>query len=111
MKKILLSITLISLFALPVVSLAAIETIPPGPTSIDQFIAMIDTVSNWAFAVLLAVAVVYIILSAYKFLTSGGDPGRVGEARMALLYALVGVGVAFIAKGLVYLVRVVLGIA
>jgi len=110
MKKILLAATLTSLLVLPIVSLAQIEPIPPGPQTPQAIIDIIDRVANWFFAILLAAAVIFIVLAAYQFLTSGGDPARVGTARQSLIYALIGVAVAFLARGLVTLVRLALGL-
>jgi len=106
MKKTLLAVTLISLIVLPAVSLA-LENIPIGPTSEQAIIDMLNKIADWIFTIFLAVAVIFIILAAIKFLTSGGDPGKVQSARDSLLYALIGVAVALLAKGLVALVRVI----
>jgi len=114
MKKILLVTILASLLALPALALPAIslaiEEIPPGPTTPEQLIGIIETIANWMFAILLAVALIFILMAAFQFLTSGGDPMRVEKARMNLLYAVIGIAVAFLARGFVALVRLVLGV-
>jgi len=109
MKRILLAVTLLSLFALPMVSFGQENVLPTGPTSGTEIVTMVNTISNWVFTIFLAVAVIFIIMAAIKFLTSGGDPGKVSSARDSLLYALIGVAVAVLAKGLVALVRVIVG--
>ncbi len=109
MKKILLVPALLGLLVLPMVTLAQ-EEIPETITTPQDIIDIIDTVANWFFAILLAVAVVFILIAAYQFLTSGGDPARVGAARQSLLYAIIGIAIAFLARGIVMLVRFVLGI-
>jgi len=109
MKKILLAPVLISLLALPVVALAQ-EEIPETITTPQDIIDIIETVANWFFAILIAVALIFILIAAYQFLTSGGDPARVGAARQSLLYAIIGIAIAFLARGIVMLVRFVLGI-
>jgi len=109
MKRILLVTTLINLLVLPVISLA-IETIPPGPSTPEELIGIIDRIANWVFAILLAAAVIFIVIAGYQFLTSGGDPARVASARNSLLYALIGIAVGFLAKAFVTLVRLALGL-
>jgi len=104
MKKFLLSLSLISLLVIPTIVLAQVE---PAP-EIDVMAAL-DRIANWLFAILLVVAVIYIILAAFNFVTAGGDPAKVATARQNVMYALVGVAVAFLAKGLVALVRMVVG--
>lgn len=115
MKKIFPIVILISILVLPAIALAApteapTEIIPIGPTSGDDIILIIENVANWMFAILLAVALVFVLLAAYQFLTSGGDPTRVTSARQSLMFALVGVGIALLARSLIYAVRIVLGI-
>jgi heme/copper-type cytochrome/quinol oxidase subunit 2 len=109
MKKILLVTVLISLFALPMVSFGQEDILPEGPQTGAEIVTIINTISNWIFTIFLAVAVIFIIMAAIKFLTSGGDPGKVQSARDSLLYALIGVAVAVLAKGLVALTRVIIG--
>lgn len=115
MKKILLASVLFSFLVFPVVGLAGLvapaEGIPETITGAADIINIIDNLANWLFAILLAIAMVFIILAAFQFLTSGGDPARVTSARQSLMYALVGIAIAFLARGLVFLVRFVLGIA
>lgn len=111
MKEKIIALTSISLLLVPVVALAQPpETLPAVVTTPGDIIRIIETVANWLFVILLAVALIFILIAAYQFLTSGGDPTRVAAARQNLLYALVGIAVAFLARGLVALVRFVLGI-
>lgn len=100
MKKILLSLAAIGLLAVPAVGLAQnVGTMPNV-----NVIAAVNSVINWLFAILLIVAVIFILLAGFSFVTASGDPAKVGVARNYVLYALIGVAVAFLAKGLVYLV-------
>ena len=109
MKKILLAATLISLLALPVVALAQ-NGIPEGLIEEPQdIIDLITKIADWIFLILLAVALIFILIAALQFLTSGGDPMKVEKARNNLLYAVIGIAVAFLAKGFVEVVRVILG--
>jgi len=67
------------------------------------------TFTDWAFFILLAIAVFYIILAGIKFVTSGDNPEEVAKARSMILYAAVGIGVALLARAVPSLVRFVLG--
>ena len=53
---------------------------------------------NFLFIAFIFAAVVFVLLSAFKYLTAQGDAGKVKEAGMELLYAVVAVVVALIAK-------------
>ena len=69
----------------------------------------LNKIGSWLFAILLVVAVIYIILGAFNFVTAGGDAGKIETARNNVLYALIGVAVAFLAKALIALVRTIVG--
>lgn len=45
-----------------------------------------------------AIAVILIIYAGYKFVTSSGDPGKVASAKTAIVYALIGIGIAAAAQ-------------
>jgi uncharacterized membrane protein YuzA (DUF378 family) len=45
-----------------------------------------------------------IVISAFRFITSGGDSNRVSSARSTLIYALIGVAVAALAQLLIHFV-------
>lgn len=114
MEKILLTLTVVSLLVLPVVSLAQVvsptETIPTIITQPGDIIVIIDAIANWIFVILLAVAVIFVLIAAFQFLTSGGAPERISAARTNLLYAVVGVAVAVLARGFITLVKTIAGV-
>lgn len=49
-------------------------------------------------------AIIVIILSGFKYITSGGDSGKVTSAKNTLIYALVGLIIAALAQFLVHFV-------
>jgi hypothetical protein len=49
-------------------------------------------------------AIIVIILSGFKYITSGGDSAKVGNAKNTLIYALVGLVIAALAQVLVHFV-------
>lgn len=51
-----------------------------------------------------AAAVIMIILAGFKYITSGGDSGKVGNAKSTLIYALVGIAIAILAQLLLKIV-------
>lgn len=48
-----------------------------------------------------AVSIIMILVSGFKYITSGGDSGKVGSAKNTLIYALIGIAVAVLAQALV----------
>lgn len=65
---------------------------------------LLDNVVDGLFVVLIVMAALAIVFAGYIFLTAAGDPEKVKKARDFVLYALVGVVVAFSARALVGLV-------
>lgn len=92
-----------SLSIMPVVALAAATTTAPNL----DVMATLTKITDWLFAILLVVAAIAIIIAAFQFITASGDPEKVGSARQFVLYAMIGVLVALLAKGLVALVSTI----
>lgn len=49
-------------------------------------------------------AVIMVIISGFKYITSGGDAGKVGSAKTTLVYAIVGLVIVALAQVLVQFV-------
>lgn len=69
---------------------------------------IIETVADWLFMILLMVAGFIILFAAFQFMTAGGAPEKVNAARDKLIWAAVGIAVAFLSKGLVRVVEMFL---
>ncbi|MFI5271285.1 MAG: hypothetical protein ACHQT9_04545 [Candidatus Saccharimonadales bacterium] len=65
---------------------------------------VISDVVNILSIVIGAAAVLMIVISGFKFVTSSGDSAKVASARSTLIYALVGVAVTALAQLLVHFV-------
>lgn len=66
-------------------------------------------VTNWLFYFLILLAVIFIILAAFKYLTAAGDPEKVKSASHMLLYAVIAIIVGIVAKAVPGLVGSFLG--
>jgi Type IV secretion system pilin len=51
-------------------------------------------------------AIIMILVSAFKYITSNGDSAKISSAKTTLIYALVGLAIAGLAETLVHLVLV-----
>lgn len=109
-KKYLSSLTLVSLLAVSFLALPA-KGLAQDMEALEEIEVMgaLDSIVNWVFTILLVVAALFIVLAAFTFVTAGGDPEKVNTARNQVLYAIIGVAVAFLARGLVALVRTIVG--
>ncbi len=112
MKKILSTAVLASMLVLPAVGLAqeiSPETAPTVITTAVGFISFIERIGNWIFAFLLVIAGLFLIYAGFLWVTAGGNPENVTKARQMLINALIGVAIALLAKGLVFVVRGIIG--
>lgn len=66
-------------------------------------------ITDWVFAALILVSVVVIILAGFKMVTASGSAEKVGEARQSIIYAAVGIAVAFLARAVPLAVKFILG--
>lgn len=102
-------------FALPAMTFAAEFDIPsnqgvsPGIRRFEDIVAIIERLTNWIFIILLVLAVLMIILAAFAYLTAGGDEEKVSKAHQRIIYAVVALAVAFLAKGVSFIVAQLLG--
>ena len=105
MKKVLSGVATISLLALPAVVLAQAAAAP----NVNIFSAL-STLTDYLFTILLIIAVIFLIIAAFTFISASGDPEKIGKARNFVLYALIGIAVAVAAKGLIALVQTIMGV-
>jgi len=70
----------------------------------DDVYRVVDKLTNILFALLLLLAVGFIMASAYYFLTAGGNPDNSKKGRTMITYTLIAVAVGAFSKALVYLV-------
>jgi len=100
MKKNILSLTLLSLILLPAVVFA-----DDGPPATVDIIATLDNIVDWVFSILVIFAAIMLVWSGFQFVTAGGDSTKVSAAREKVMYALIGIVIAFASRGLVALVQ------
>jgi len=81
---------------------------PPAYTDQDV-IRLLPTIIKWVFGFLIGIVVLMIIIAGYLFVTGGGNPEQIGKARNFLMYALIGLAIAVLSRGLVALVQMIIG--
>lgn len=106
MKKILIRLSAIATGAfLPIVASAAtIQKLGPGVKSFEGFLGIFDTLITWLFTILLVLAVIFIILAAFQYLTAGGEEEKIKQAHKKIIFAIVAIAVAFLAQGVSFVV-------
>ena len=111
-------LVIFSLFLSPAVTLAARDNIPlpdnisltPTPQTPPDLEPMkvFAKVITWIFGILLVIVIIMVLVAGYMFVTGGGNPEQVGKARTILMYALIGLAIAVLARGLMYFVLKIL---
>ena len=72
---------------------------------------VVKNISNTALTLISVVAVVMLIYGGFRYVVSGGDSKKVTDAKNTILYAIIGLIVAFLALAIVNFVIGTLGVA
>jgi len=107
MKKIIF-ITLVSFpWLSPFFAMAITAGTIPGPsdlgvptspiTSSQQLLDVLPTIVKWVYTIFFVVAVLFILLAAFNYLTAAGNPEKVKGAHQQLIYAAVAIAIGLIA--------------
>lgn len=99
MKKIFFAIILISLIILPFAASAAI--VPCGnpgqnPCTLADFFVLLGNIYNFIVKTIAApLATIAIVIGGVMMLISAGNPGRFQQGKQILIYAIIGLVLAF----------------
>ena len=86
-------------------------TLPnPTVTTTDAFWNLLCTGVLWLFGIVIISAFVMLLVAAVNFMTAGGDEAKVETARRMLLYGVIGVAVALLARAILLVVANLFGI-
>lgn len=76
----------------------------------DQFGSIISTAVNVIIVVAIIIAVFFLVWGGVKWITSGGDKGKVETARNTIIAGIIGLVFVFLAYFLISLVANIFGI-
>ena len=76
----------------------------PTGTSITDIGALASKIVNIFSVIVGAVSVIMIIYGGFRYIISGGDSGRVGNAKNTLIYAVIGLIIVVLAQLIVHFV-------
>ncbi len=111
MKKILPILILGTLLVLPLsipLLVNAAVTIPAGVAPTVDIIPVLERIANYVFAILMIVAAIMIIVGGFYFVTAAGNDEIIKKAKTILTYAIAGIIVALLARGIVAFIRTVI---
>ncbi len=97
----LLTSMLIILSAGVILPVLAAETLTPAPTTpITGEGGVLAKVANAIFTILLLASVIAFVIGAFLMVAASGDPQKFEVGKKTILYAIIGLVIAFGAKGL-----------
>jgi hypothetical protein len=70
----------------------------------------INTLVDYIFIFIVTVVMIFVMLGAFSILTAAGDPEKITSGRNYIIYAAVGMAVAFLARAVPALVKAILGV-
>lgn len=87
-------------------------TAPTTVTNIAQILntASVCAVIGWIFWLLLMMSIIFTLVAAFRYLTAAGDPEKVKRAGATLLYVVIAVVVALLAKGFPFIISNFFGV-
>lgn len=80
-----------------------------GIREVSDVFNLLSKATSWIFVVLLFMAFIFIIMGAFTYISSKGDPKAVTLAKNYIIYALIGIVVGVLAKGLILAVCSIMG--
>ena len=89
MKKIIIGGLIATVLVMPLTCLAVSNIVD----IVNKFIY----VANLFLQVALAIAVIFIIIAGFKWMTAGGEEDKISEARKYLLYGAIGIAIIVLA--------------
>lgn len=109
-KKIALILSLTGLILVPSAVIFAqngdLQTVPVS--NVSDFVTILNRIIGWIQTFFFIITILFIILAAFQYLTSAGDPEKVKKAKDMILYAAVAIAVALLATALKPLVESIL---
>jgi len=106
-NKRIVSTIIVSLFC--PVSLILAVSIPNPLSGVNSFGDLLMKIAAGAGALIASLSVVMIIVAGILYLTSAGSPERIGTAKKALIYAVVGIVIGASASAIVAVIKNVIG--
>lgn len=92
----------IALFVVPVLVGAQVTQPnidePTSPITGDEITLqditdVIGNIANFLIAIGVIIAIIFIVIGGIKYMASGGDPGKAGEARSMVINGLIGAAI------------------
>lgn len=108
LPKLLIFLLLISFFT-PLLAEGAVIKIE-NPLEAKSFDELIENIVKFLFQLSLFAGALMIVVAAYYFLASGGDPEKIKTAKNIIIWTLVGIIILFLSVAFVTVLKEILGV-
>lgn len=102
MKKIVVSLILLSILFVPVMAFAQ------PTTTIGSLDQLVNAIKRPLWVVFGLIALIAFVIAGILFLTAAGDPEKIKNARNAFLWGVVGIVVGIVAYSIVTIIETAL---
>jgi len=89
---------------------------PPGaicisnPLKAETFEELVDAIVNFIFWIAIAIVPLMVLIGAFYFLTAAGDPKKIATGQRIILYTVIGFAIILFARGIIAVIKHVLGV-
>ena len=104
-KKIVF-LTIIVSFLTPILGKAIVL---PNPLEWDTIEDVINGIIDFISWVVVVLTPLMIIIAAFLFITSAGDPEKVKRAKSIIFWTIIGFAVVLLAKGIISMIKQIIG--
>ncbi len=93
-----------SVYSLPLLALTIIPGTRPDvgitPSSVQNVSDLVDIIIRivqWTYLIFFTLAVLFIILAAFTYLTAAAEPEKIKKAKSQIIYAVIAIAIALLA--------------
>ncbi len=105
MKNLLIFVLFFGIMVVSAYDALALEIPNPLGSGGRDIPTLVNTIADWLLGIGSTIAVIIVIWAAFLFMTSGGNQQKVTTARQTLWYAIIGLTVLLLAKGVTSLIQ------
>jgi ABC-type sulfate transport system permease subunit len=105
--KISAVLALLGLVLMPALSFAQVgeQPAPIIATDVGATYSFLNRIINIMFSVLMILAVIFIMVAAFNYLTAGGNAEKVETAGRQILYAIIAIVIAVLARSVPFIIK------
>ena len=82
---------------------------PTGPESGAEVVELIRHLTNWFFVGFMVVAVIFVVLAGWQFISSRAEPAGIAQARSKLFWAAIAIAAAVFSRGIGAAIQSIIG--